>query len=153
MSGPIPTGVLATIARIGLVLPRAPYPGQPWQPRTEAEAHLLRQARHMDRARQVLLGEVGRLRGALADLHAADREQGAVQRPLTVAQWEALAAAARGETLDETAARLIVSVHTLKSRRARIVRLLGARDLTHAVALAVAAGWLTAKDVTGGGAP
>lgn len=153
MTGPIPPGVLATIVRAGLVLPRPPFPGQPWRPRTEAEVHLLRQARQMDRARQVLLGEVGRLRKVLVDHHVADRRQLAGQCPLTPQQLETLAAAAAGETLGETALRLIVSVDTLKSRRSRIVKLLGARDLSHAVALAMAAGWLTAQDVTGGGAP
>ncbi|MCZ0996383.1 hypothetical protein O1L44_30015 [Streptomyces noursei] len=87
------------------MLPRGPRPGQPWTPRTDAESHLLIEARRLDRARLQLLGEVGRLRHQLG----VRRTDGQVRRetaarlaerwsgcPLGVSQLNVLIGAARG---------------------------------------------------------
>jgi DNA-binding CsgD family transcriptional regulator len=152
--------VLAQLRNRGLVPPRAPRPGQPWRPRTEAETHLLAEARHLDRARQLLLAEVGRLRHMLgvrrtdgqerreADARAAVRWSGC---PLGVTQMSVLIGAARGERSEETAARLHIADGTVKSTRVRVLRRLEARTITHAVAIAVTAGWITGEDIGGGG--
>lgn len=147
---------LATIIRTGLVLPKLPFPGRSWEPRTGAERHLLGQARALDLVRRQLLGEIGRLRQELGErevrrMHVLTGPT----RPLTAQQLEVLAGAATGETLEETASRMCLSFHTVKSHRVRAVKRLGARDMTHAVALAMAAGWIAPESVplTGGGAP
>src|SRR5687767_2026140 len=54
--------VLEQIRTAGLVRPGGPYAGREWRPRTPAEAQLWREACRLDRVRQLLLGEVGRLR-------------------------------------------------------------------------------------------
>jgi DNA-binding NarL/FixJ family response regulator len=54
---------------------------------------------------------------------------------LTRRQLEVLEAAARGETAHETARRLWVSVFTIQAHRKRLLYALGARNMTHAVAL------------------
>jgi hypothetical protein len=152
--------VLAQLRARGLVLPRGPRPGQPWTPRTEAETHLLAEGRRLDRARQALLGEVGRLRHLLgvrrtdgqerreADARAAVRWSGC---PLGVSQMGVLIGAARGERSEETAVRLGIADGTVKSTRVRVLRRLEARTITHAVAIAVTAGWITPEDIDGGG--
>ena len=151
--------VLAQLRVRGLVLPRAPRPGQPWTPRTDAESHLLAEARRLDRARQQLLAEVGRLRHRLG-LRRGDgqerREETArlAERwsgcPLGVSQLNVLVGAARGEAVEETAARLYLACDTVKNTRKRAVVRLEARSVAHAVAIAVAAGWITSEDIGGG---
>ena len=151
--------VLAQLRSRGLVLPRAPRPGQPWTPRTEAESHLLVEARRLDRARQALLGEVGRLRHVLGVRRGAGQERREetarlAERwsdcPLGVSQLNILIGAARGEAAEQTAARLHLADATVKSTRRRAVIRLEARSVTHAVALAVLAGWITPEDIGGG---
>ncbi|WP_086746175.1 helix-turn-helix transcriptional regulator [Streptomyces scabiei] len=150
--------VLAQLRTAGLVLPRGPYPGRSWAPRTEAETHLLAEARRLDRARQLLLVEVGRAR------HGAPRRDGreywqaaaraalrhAVDCPLGNSQLAVLVGAALGEQPEETAARLELALGTVKTARQRAIRNLGARSITHAVALAVAAGWIRPRAADGG---
>ncbi|MFM9594507.1 hypothetical protein ACKI1O_34605 [Streptomyces scabiei] len=152
--------VLAQLRSRGLVLPRGPRPGQPWAPRTDAESGLLFEARRLDRARQQLLAEVGRLRHMLG-VRRGDgqerREEAArlTERwsgcPLGVTQLNVLVGAARGEAPEETATRLRLSHDTVKNARKRAVIRLEARSVTHVVAMAVAAGWITAEDIDGGG--
>lgn len=145
---------LAQLRTAGLVRPRPPYPGQEWKPRTPAEQHLLSEGHRLDRLRLLLLEEVGRLRGRTvrasraeaiaADVRTADRMS---KCPLTPAQFAAVAAAAAGEPLEDTALRLVVSYETVKTNRQRAVARIEARDMTHAVALALAHGWLLPADV------
>ena len=151
--------VLAQLRARGLVLPKGPRPGQAWTPRTDAESHVLIEARRMDRARLQLLGEVGRLRHQLgvrrgsgqerreATARLAERWSGC---PLGVSQLNVLIGAARGEAPEETAARLCVAHDTVKNARKRAVIRLEARSVTHAVAIAVTAGWITPEDLGGG---
>lgn len=152
--------VLARLRRAALVLPRGPRPGQPWAPRTEAETHLLAEGHRLDRARQQLLAEVGRLRHELGarDGHEedtapfGDREETAPQGgcPLDATRLAALAGAARGETLHETAERLQIPYETARTRRNRAMSAMGARSMAHAVAIAVAAGWVLPGRMGGG---
>jgi RNA polymerase sigma factor (sigma-70 family) len=65
---------------------------------------------------------------------------------LTAAEWEALAGAALGETMQETASRLRKGVETVRSQRKSVIKKLGARDMTNAVFLAVACGLLDLPD-------
>lgn len=152
--------VLAQFRTAGLVRPKSPYPGRAWAPRTDAEHHLLREGYRLDRLRLLLLEEVGRLRREAARvprrevLAAAARTADRLKDcPLTSGQLEAIAAAAAGESPEDTAARLCLSYDTVKSRRQRAVSRLEARNLAHAVALCTAAGWVTAGQTTGGVAP
>ena len=62
--------------------------------------------------------------------------------PLNPREREILAGAAEGETAAQTGARLYLSPETVKSYRKRIIAKLGARNGTHAVALALRAGKL-----------
>ena len=62
--------------------------------------------------------------------------------PLTVREQEILAGAADGETAAQTGARLFLSSETVKSYRKRVIAKLGARNGTHAVALALRSGLL-----------
>ena len=62
--------------------------------------------------------------------------------PLNDRETEILAGAAEGETAAQTGARLYLSPETVKSYRKRIIAKLGARNGTHAVALALRAGKL-----------
>jgi DNA-binding CsgD family transcriptional regulator len=62
--------------------------------------------------------------------------------PLNERETEILAGAAEGETAIETAQRLYLSAETVKSYRKRIIAKLGARNGTHAVALALRSGLL-----------
>jgi two-component system, NarL family, nitrate/nitrite response regulator NarL len=62
--------------------------------------------------------------------------------PLTERETEILAGAADGETAAETGARLFLSSETVKGYRKRIIAKLGARNGTHAVALALRKGLL-----------
>lgn len=160
MSEPLGRDVLAAIARAGLARPRGPFPGREWRPRTDAETHLLREGCRLDRMRQLLLAEIERLRQANGN--APHREVTAAaartaerlrECPLTQAQLGIIAAAAAGESPEDTARRLCLSYYTIKAHRQRAVKRLGARSIPHAVALCTAAGWVTARQVTGGVAP
>jgi DNA-binding CsgD family transcriptional regulator len=62
--------------------------------------------------------------------------------PLTPREQEILAGAAEGETAAQTGARLFLSSETVKSYRKRVIAKLGARNGTHAVALALRSGLL-----------
>ena len=62
--------------------------------------------------------------------------------PLTEREAEVLAGAADGETAAQTGARLFLSSETVKGYRKRIIAKLGARNGTHAVALALRRGLL-----------
>jgi DNA-binding CsgD family transcriptional regulator len=155
----LPDQVLGQLRTAGLVAPRAPRPGQAWAPRTEAETHLLAEGRRLDRARQLLLAEVGRLRHRLGVRRTDGQEQREADArtavrwsscPLGVSQLNVLIGAARGEVPEETATRLHLAPGTVKSTRVRAVRRLEARTVTHAVAIAVAAGWITPEQVEGG---
>lgn len=68
-------------------------------------------------------------------------------RPLSAREIEILEAAARGETMEETAKRLWLSFETIKSHRRHIIAKLGARNLPHALALAIRSGALSVDDV------
>ena len=57
-------------------------------------------------------------------------------RPLTPREVEILAAAADGRTVAHTARHLFIGERTVKEHRARILAALGARSITHAVAIA-----------------
>ncbi|MFG2515999.1 LuxR C-terminal-related transcriptional regulator [Streptomyces sp. NPDC048584] len=135
---------LVALARnAGLRLPRV-LPGQEWRPATPAERHLLAEAQRLDRIRESLLAEIGRLRTATPPRERSELARLQVLRnsPLTAGQLEALAAAAHGETIEDTARRLHVTPDTVKSARQRAARRLGAHGMVQAVALAVAAGWI-----------
>ena len=62
--------------------------------------------------------------------------------PLNNRATEILAGAANGETAAQTGARLYLSPETVKSYRKRVIAKLGARNGTHAVALALRSGLL-----------
>lgn len=62
--------------------------------------------------------------------------------PLTEREEEILAATADGHTAAETGRRLHLSSETVRSYRKRIIAKLGARNGTHAVALALRTGLL-----------
>ena len=62
--------------------------------------------------------------------------------PLNDRETEILAGAANGETAAQTGARLFLSPETVKSYRKRVIAKLGARNGTHAVALALRSGLL-----------
>ncbi|QFR00752.1 hypothetical protein F9278_36365 [Streptomyces phaeolivaceus] len=153
----LPDKVLAQLRAKALVLPRGTRPGQGWSPRTDAEMHLLTEGRRLDHARQLLLAEVGRLRHALGtprgDVHEKkpEAEKGPQGRcPLSATQLSALIGASRGETLQETAERLRIPYETARTRRSRAISQLKARSATHAVAIAMAAGWITPWQPGGG---
>lgn len=74
-------------------------------------------------------------------------DQAAARRlGVTGVMLEMLAAAARGELASDTSVRTGLSVDAIRSRRARMFRVLGARTMTHAVALAFAEGVLRVVD-------
>ncbi|WP_167529495.1 LuxR C-terminal-related transcriptional regulator [Streptomyces spinoverrucosus] len=160
MTAALTDKAIAQIRRAALVRPRPPYPGQEWRPRTEAEQHLLREGYRLDRVRQVLLEEIGRLRQAASLTPRAEVIAAAARKaerlrdcPLTQGQLGVIAAAAAGESAEETAQRLCLSYDTIRSQRQRAVSRLDARNIAHAVALCTAAGWITAAQITGGVAP
>jgi two-component system NarL family response regulator len=62
--------------------------------------------------------------------------------PLNERETEILAGAADGETAVQTGQRLYLSPETVKSYRKRIIAKLGARNGTHAVAVALRTGRL-----------
>lgn len=61
---------------------------------------------------------------------------------LSVRQREVLSAAARGLGVHETGAELFLAPDTVKSYRRQALKALHARNITHAVAVAMAAGLL-----------
>ena len=151
---------IVQLRRAGLVLPRPPYPGKEWRPSTPAEQHLLQEGYRLDRARQALLGEVGRLRQQTARPSRAEALAVAARDaerlsdcPLSQSQLAAMVAAAAGERPEDTARRLSLSYDTVKSHRHRAMSRLQARSMTHAVALCVSAGWVTARQIREGVAP
>lgn len=156
---PLSGKVIEQLRRAGLVRPRPPYPGQTWRPRTEAEQHLLLEGYRLDRIRQLLLAEVGRLRGNASrarreDAAAATQEAKRLHAcPLTSQMLAIIAAAAAGETPEETAKRLCLAYETVKSHRQRAVLRLHARSMTHAVAICVMHGWVTARQIEHGVTP
>lgn len=152
MIEPLTATAIRQLSQAGFVRPRPPYPGQLWQPHTDAEAHLLREGFRLDRVRQLLLAEIGRLRAesggrpprqdaAAAAARTAERLR---ECPLTQRQWHVIAAAAEGETVEGTASRMFLSSDAVKSHRQRAVLRLHAHNLVHAVAICVAAGWVSA---------
>lgn len=163
---------LKAMGKAGLVLPRGPRPGEPWTARTPAEVHLLRQGQRLDVMRRKLLGELARmqlgakdlrakvttLQGELTGLRRTMRDVGADRAPeftqrVTDVDLSVLAAAARGETRDDTARRLGLSLEAIKSRRVRATRHVGAATFYQAVAMASAAGVVPAVSAMGGGVP
>ncbi|QQM44976.1 helix-turn-helix transcriptional regulator [Streptomyces liliifuscus] len=156
MSAPLPADVLEQIRTAGLVLPRPPHPGQQWKARTDAETHLLREGYRLDRVRQLLLGELGRLHRVRAE-EAARRKRTADAMPplcpLSQADLAALKSAAAGESSTDTSRRLLMPYDTVRAQRKRAMSRLGARTVTQAVGLAVAAGWITGEEIAGGVTP
>lgn len=67
-------------------------------------------------------------------------------------QLQMILMCAAGKTQDEIAAELYLSPHTVKTYLDQLRELLGARNVTHAVVLCMAAGYLTV-DVDGARAP
>ena len=61
---------------------------------------------------------------------------------LSTREYEVLDAAARGKGVRETGQDLFLSPDTVKTYRRRVLHQLGARNMTQAVALALAAGLL-----------
>lgn len=160
MTGTLTDRTLAQLRTAGLARPRAPRPGQAWAPRTEAEQHLLSEGQRLDRVRLVLLEELGRLRQQTARIPRAELVAAAVRTaerlsgcPLSQSQLAVVSGAAAGETTEETAARLRLSYDTIKRHRQRAVSRLEARSMPHAVALCVAADWVTPGELAGGVAP
>lgn len=160
MIEPLSDKALAQLRTAGLERPRPPYPGREWKPRTDAEQHLLREGFRLDRLRQLLLAEIGRLRQETAKVPRREAIEAAAriadrlrQCPLTQAQLAVIAAAAAGESQEDTARRLFISYDTVKSHRQRALLRLHAHNITHAVALCAAAGWVTPQQIEKGVAP
>jgi DNA-binding CsgD family transcriptional regulator len=65
-----------------------------------------------------------------------------VELPVTPRMLDYLRAAAAGLTREETATHLWVTVETAKNMRKTVIRRLGARNTTHAVAIAYEKGLL-----------
>lgn len=149
----LPAEVLEQARTAGLVLPRPPVPGTTWSPSTGAERHLLREGHRLDRIRQHLLAEVGRLRHLYAARAARAGGGQATACPLADRELRALIGAAAGESPREAARRILITEKTIAKQRSAAVRRLGARSLTHAVAVAVAAGWITAENILEGTTP
>lgn len=157
---PLTDKTLAQLRNAGLQRPRTTQPGQPWTPRTQAEAHLLAEAQRLDRIRLLLLEEVGRLRQQTGRVPRAEAIAAAAREaerlkvcPLGAAQLNVVQAAAAGESPHATARRLSLSFSTVRSHRQRAVRRLDARDMDHAVELCTTAGWITAGQPAGSEAP
>lgn len=143
---PMPDERLAAIVRTGLVLPNRGV-GE-WTPATHGERHLADQARMLDGMRVALVREVRRLRQRV---HEVEASSGVVQvPPLSDRHRAVIEAAAVGETVPETAARLLLTRGTVHHYRHHAVREIGARNMAHAVALAVAAGQITVTPAAGG---
>lgn len=148
--GPLAQQDVKRLRTAGLVLPRAPRPGERWTPRTDAEAHLLREAMRLDHARRLLLDELGRLRQASGQRSGAEiREEAAKQAarlqacPLSPTLLAVVAAGAEGLTREETASRLHLALDSVKTNRARAQAILGTRSFGQTIAVCVQAGWIT----------
>lgn len=149
MTEVLPQQAVKQLRTAGLVLPRPPYPGQKWTPRTPAEEHLLGEATRLDHARRLLLAELGRIRqvigyrpGAQVREDTAREAERLKECPLTPTQLRVVAAAVEGLDIEETAARLHISWHTAKNHRTRAQAAVGARSFVHLAALCVQAGWV-----------
>jgi DNA-binding NarL/FixJ family response regulator len=68
---------------------------------------------------------------------------------LSEAERKVLIAAARGFTIQETGWEVTpsVSLETVRTHRAKVLRKLGARSMTHALALALKAGQIKLSDL------
>jgi LuxR family quorum sensing-dependent transcriptional regulator len=66
---------------------------------------------------------------------------------LTVQEAGTLLWAARGRTAAQTGRRMILGAETVRSYRKRAIAKLGARNLTHAVARAIAAGVVPVDEI------
>lgn len=132
---PMPGERLAAIVRAGLVLPHRG--AVEFKPATYGERHLLEQARILDGMRTDLVREVYRLGQRVRELEAARAVQ---VPPLSDRHRAVLQAAAVGEAPPETAARLHLTTGTVHHYRYHAVRAIGARNIPHAVALAVDGG-------------
>lgn len=80
---------------------------------------------------------------------AAMQPAAAADPPLSRREREVIGHAMRGENNEEIARQLRVSPETVKSHMARVLRKLGARDRTHAVALALVRGLVDVSPVEG----
>ncbi len=141
----MPDGRLAAIVRAGLVLPH--HGAAEWKPATYAERHLLEQGRVLDGMRVDLLREISRLRQRVNELETS---RAVLQvPPLSDRHRAVIAAAAVGETVPETAARLRLARGTVHQYRHYAVRAIGAHSMEQAVGLAVAAGVVTAAPAGG----
>lgn len=151
----LPAEELGQARTAGLVLPRPSVPGTAWSPSTGAEQHLLREGYRLDRIRQQLLTEVGRLRHLYASRSArlGARGEQTSPCPLTGSELRVLVAAAAGESPRETADRALITESTIRQQRKAASRRLGAKSIPHAVAVAVAAGWITAENIIEGTTP
>lgn len=159
MSAPLPEMALVQLRAAGLARPRSPQAGQAWTPSTKAEQHLLSEAQRLDRLRLLLLEEIGRLRhqaprpSRTQVLEAVARTAVRLREcPLTPMLLAVVEAAAAGDSVEDTARRLSLAYDTVKTHRQRAVSRLQARSVSHAVALCVAAGWITPGQA-GQGAP
>lgn len=150
---------LNAMGRARLVLPSGPRPGTAWRASTPAEGHLLREGKRLDLMRRRLLTEIARMqiehRTHRAELAALQSEITLLRRTsgdpardsaalraverMTAKDLVILSAAARGETVKETAAALSVTAEAIQSRRQVAKRRLGARTFHEAVAMVVAA--------------
>lgn len=145
---------LAHIRMAGPRLPRLPGTDGKWVPRTRAEQDLLSECRRLDELRQLLLDEIDRLRQVYAGRAVQPPRTGnAGDSPLTPAELRVLVAAAAGEEPQETARRLCLGYETIKGQRVLARKRLAARSIPHAVAMAVAAGWIPGEAITEGLAP
>ena len=98
-----------------------------------------------------MAGERGTEREAAADLRsgeAAGEERG----ELTGRQIEVLALVARGLTNRQVGEALGISERTVRNHMRAILRKLRSRDRTHAVVMAISAGWISIP-VDAAGAP
>lgn len=67
--------------------------------------------------------------------------------PLTDRQHEVLIEVARGSTAAGVAEALGIAHHTVKGHLKNVKSALGTNSTTHAVAVAMAHGWITAEDI------
>lgn len=142
--------VIARLRGAGPRWPRTLYPGRRWTPATPTEELLAGEVSRWHRTCQMLLGELGRARPEPARPAVRGRARVPEDCPLSDAELRALTAAATGEPLEASARRLWVSTTHLKHARQGALQRLRARNVTHAVALCMAAGWITPEALTGG---
>lgn len=129
--GDLPDEDLATLARrYWLDLPAGPRNS----PQARAEARAMRHARA-----QAVAETIHTPPGAPPAAESPTVEG----CPLTTREKDVLTAAADGLTTDLVADRLCLSPNTIKTHLARISRRIRARNTTHAVAIALRAGWIS----------